>query len=254
MPPLQASQATDRGKVRPENEDRALVEFRGKDLVVAVADGVGGERGGAIASETAVSTLAAAYFEQPRKDPGEALASAMKLANDAVLGAAEQQKLPGAATTVVAAAVRGRKLAIANLGDSRAYVWRRGGIRQVTTDHTGSRARSITRFAGDPRGVHPDMFVESLDPGDRLLLCSDGVTNHVPDADLGRLVGEGDADMAAQRIVRAAVERGGLDNATAVVVVSTARAFAWDRVLLWAFVAVLVFTAVTAAFALQANY
>jgi serine/threonine protein phosphatase PrpC len=243
MKGVEAAQATDAGKVRRYNEDRSLIDARNGDLIVAVADGVGGEHGGDVASEAVVRTLGEAYFAQPRREIGKALASALASVNDAVLGVANQRGLKGAATTVVAAAVHGRRVAIANLGDSRAYLLRGSRIRQVTTDHSGSQPRSITRFAGDPRGVQPDVFMEDLRPGDRLLLCSDGVTVHLDERELAPLLREGDAERAAHRIVKTAVERGGKDNATAVVVVAAPSAFPADRAILWGIV-VLAITAI----------
>ncbi len=230
----QAAAATNIGKIRVHNEDRSVVEYRHGVLVVAVADGVGGEHGGDIASEAAVSELAQAYFRTRRRDIGKNLSAAMTAVNEAVLGAAKAKGLAGAATTVVAAAIKGRRAAIANLGDSRAYLMRKDGLRQVTKDHAGSVARSITRFAGDPRGVHPDVFLEELGPGDRLLLCSDGVTIHLAERDLVSLLARGDAEFAAHRIVREAVARGGRDNATAVVVVVAPRVIRSDVVMLGA--------------------
>lgn len=235
-PRASAAAATDIGSVRQYNEDRSLVEYHHGDLVVAVADGVGGEHGGDVASEAAVNALAQAYLAQPRRDLGRALAAAMRTVNDAVLGAAGKRGVTGAATTLVAAAIRGRRVAIANLGDSRAYLLRRDLLRQVTTNHSGAARRSITRFAGDPRGVQPDVFLEDLWPGDRLLLCSDGVTIHLGEQDLVPLLREGDAENAARQIVRAAVAAGGEDNATAVVVVSAPLMLRWDFVILWAVV------------------
>jgi protein phosphatase len=228
-----AGAATDVGKVRDHNEDRSLVERRDGSLIVAVADGVGGMRGGDAASEAAVSELAKAYFDRGGKDVKKDLLAAMKAANEAVVGMAEKRSLKGASTTLVAAAIRGRRATIANLGDSRAYVLRKGRLRQITTDHTGSLHRSITRFAGDPRGVNPDLFVERLGPGDRLLLCSDGVTIHLEPQDIVPLLSRGAAEDAARALVSAAVQRGGQDNATAVVVVAPPRATRWDIVVLW---------------------
>ncbi len=228
----EAASATDIGRVRKHNEDRSLVEYRDGVLVVAVADGVGGEHGGDVASEAAVTELARAYFATRRRDIGKNLAEALASVNDAVLGAAADRDLRGASTTVVAAAIEGRRAVIANLGDSRAYLMRGGLLRQLTTDHAGPSARSITRFAGDPRGVRPDVFAARLRPGDRLLLCSDGVTIHLSESDIVPLLGRGDAETAAKRLVRAAVERGGRDNATAVVVVAAPSEFQWDIVAL----------------------
>ena len=228
-----AGAATDVGNVREHNEDRSLVERRGDKLVVAVADGVGGAQGGDIASEAAVAELAKAYFERDGRDQRKDLVEAMRAANAAVLETAEQQGLKGAATTLVAAAIKGRTAAIGNLGDSRAYVLRKGVLRQITRDHTGSMNRSITRFAGDPRGANPDVFSERLGPGDRLLLCSDGVTIHLEPNDITPLLANGDAEEAAQSLVSEAVQRGGRDNATAVVVVAAPRQWRWDLVVLW---------------------
>jgi protein phosphatase len=228
-----AGAATDIGKVRGQNEDRALVERRQDTLIVAVADGVGGAHGGDVASETAIAELAKAYFDRGGKDMSRDLVEAMKAANTAVLGTAEQRGLKGAATTLVAAAIKGRRVAIANLGDSRAYVLRKGALRQITRDHTGSVNRSITRFAGDPRGANPDLFTERLGAGDRLLLCSDGVTIHLEPTDIVPLLADGEAEDAARSLVNEAVQRGGRDNATAVVVVIAPTGLRWDLVVLW---------------------
>jgi hypothetical protein len=140
----------------------------------------------------------------------------VQAANAAVLAAAKDERFPNAATTIVAAAIRGRQAAIANLGDSRAYLVRGAVVRQITTDHSGDRASSITRFAGDPRGVQPDIFVETLEPRDRLVLCSDGLTRHVTDAEIGTAVTASSAK-AADALIALARSRGGEDNVTVVV-------------------------------------
>jgi protein phosphatase len=228
-----AGAATDIGKVREHNEDRSLVERRRDTLIVAVADGVGGAQGGDVASEAAIAELVKAYFERGGKNPNKDLVEAMKAANTAVLGTAQEKGLKGAATTLVAAAIKGRRAAIGNLGDSRAYVLRKGVLRQITRDHTGSVNRSITRFAGDPRGANPDVFTERLAPGDRLLLCSDGVTIHLEPNDIVPLLANGDAEDSARSLVSEAVQRGGRDNATAVVVVAAPRQLRWDLLVLW---------------------
>jgi len=88
--------------------------------------------------------------------------------------------------------------------------------RQITTDHSGATPSSITRFAGDRRGVQPDVFVETLQPGDRLVLCSDGLTRHVTDAEISVAVAD-PAAKAADALVALARSRGGQDNITVVV-------------------------------------
>lgn len=180
-----------------------------------MADGVGGEAGGEIASGAAVDALAST-FEFRAADITGALAASMRAANDAVLRAAEERAKPNAASTMVAAVSRGRQLAIANLGDSRAYLVRDGAARQVTADHAGATPNSITRFLGDPRGVAPDVFVEVLRRRDRLVLCSDGLTRHVTAEEIAELSRER-PDHAAKALVDLANERGGEDNITVVI-------------------------------------
>jgi protein phosphatase len=202
--------------VRENNEDRYLVREGGNATLLAVADGVGGEAGGETASAAAIDALAASFFGAgPGRPAADRLAAAIRRANDAVLGAADKSGQPGAASTLVAAAIAGDSAVIGNLGDSRAYLLRDGEIRLVTTDHAGEFQSSITRFVGDPRGVQPDVFVEALRPGDRLLLCSDGLTRHVPDAEIATTVW-GDLDRAATALVDLAKSRGGEDNITVV--------------------------------------
>lgn len=203
--------------MRERNEDRWLVRDYPGTMLLAVADGVGGEEGGEIASTAAIEALGSAfvapsYFEVARSS----LSVAVQAANRAVLDAAKSERVPNAATTIVAAAVRGRQVAIANLGDSRAYLVRGGAIRQITTDHSGDRASSITRFVGDPRGVQPDIFVETLEPNDRIILCSDGLTRHVADAEIGAAVA-GASAKAVDALIALARSRGGEDNVTVVV-------------------------------------
>ena len=211
-----------------------------------MADGVGGEAGGDVASSAAVDAVASA-FEFRAADTAAALASAMRTANDAVLRAAEERAKPNAASTMVAAAARGRHLAVANLGDSRAYLVRDGVARQVTADHAGTTPNSITRFLGDPRGVAPDVFVEVLRRRDRLLLCSDGLTRYVTAEEIATLA-QGDPGRAAKALVDLANERGGEDNVTVVLYAPTWRSFAprLGVALLIAFVLVAVIMAAAA--------
>jgi len=203
--------------VRENNEDRYLVREGGKTTLLAVADGVGGEAGGEMASAAAIDALAASFFAaKPDRPAADTLAAAIRSANDAVLGAAGKSGQQGAASTLVAAAVAGMSAVIGNLGDSRAYLLRDGEIHLVTADHAGESVSSITRFVGDPRGVQPDVFVETLRPGDRLLLCSDGLTRHVPDDEIASTVRRRDLDPAAAALVDLARSRGGEDNITVV--------------------------------------
>jgi protein phosphatase len=184
--------------------------------LLAVADGVGGESGGEIASAAAIDGLASA-FDFGSADVAAALGNATRAANDAVLRATSQKGHATAASTLVAATVRGRMCAVANLGDSRAYLVRGGAAQQLTADHSGDLANSITRFVGDPRGVAPDVFTEKLRPRDRLVLCSDGLTRHVPPEEIARAATTAAPARAAATLVDLANARGGRDNVTVIV-------------------------------------
>jgi len=209
---------SDTGRVRERNEDRWLARRYAGTVLLAVADGVGGSSGGDIASGVTVETLAAVFAAPTfRESARSALADAIGRANAAVLRRSAELGHPQAASTLVAAAIRGREACVANVGDSRAYLIRRGTPRQITTDHAGGPASSITRFVGDARGVQPDIFVEILQPGDRLVLCSDGLTRHVSDAEIAECVATDDPARAADRLVGMANARGGLDNVTVLI-------------------------------------
>lgn len=203
--------------MRERNEDRWLTRDYAGVTLLAVADGVGGEAGGEVASTAAIEGLAKAFAPPSFRDSTRtALGDAVQGANASVLEASRDERLSRAATTLVAAAIRGRQAAIANLGDSRAYLVRGQEIRQLTTDHSGDRESSITRFLGDPRGVQPDIFVETLQPADRLVLCSDGLTRHVADAEIASAMRD-DPARAADALVALARSRGGEDNVTVIV-------------------------------------
>lgn len=209
---------SDTGRVREGNEDRWLVRRYGSTVLLAVADGVGGSSGGEIASGVTVETLAASFAAPRSKESARtALAGAIQRANEAVLRRSAELGHPQAASTLVAVAIRGRDACIANLGDSRAYLIRHGAARQLTTDHSGGSASSITRFLGDARGVQPDIFVETLRPGDRLVLCSDGLTRTVSDDEIAARATGTDPARAADELVALANERGGQDNVTVII-------------------------------------
>jgi serine/threonine protein phosphatase PrpC len=221
---------SDTGRVREGNEDRFIVREKDGTVLIAVADGVGGGPGGEIAADAAVEMLASRFFEKAAGlSVEDRLAEAIRDANTAVLEAAERSGKQEAASTLVAAAVRGDRAVIANLGDSRAYLVRAGAPHQLTEDHAASVAHGITRFVGDPRGVQPDVFVEDLRAGDRLVLCSDGLTRHVEPAEIAAHASGRDLDRAATSLVDLANARGGEDNVTLVVFAAEQRGGAASR-------------------------
>jgi protein phosphatase len=224
---------TDRGPVRRENQDAfRLIRLEGPALGLIVADGMGGQNGGREAAEAAVAA-ATVRLALPGHGDG-LLRAAIDLANEAVAGV--RRSLGGnPGTTMVAAVMSGGDLTVANTGDSRAYLVRAGGALQLTADHSmvaeevragrldAKAARSdprrnyITRaLLGDP--VEPDLTHTSLEPGDVVLLCTDGLWGSLEDAEIGRLLSAGVAPAeAVRRIVAAALAAGSTDNVTALV-------------------------------------
>jgi serine/threonine protein phosphatase PrpC len=234
MSPLKlvAAGVTDVGQVRDGNEDGFLDEARRLNLV-AVADGMGGHRGGEVASATALEALRRAMAS------GQALPDAIEGANDAVLEkSGSDYQLQGMGTTLTAGTLgTDGNMLIGHVGDSRAYLLRDGQLTQITDDHslveemvrggelTPEQAEShpqrsiITRALGIDPAVDVDVYPVELRPGDRILLCSDGLTTMVRTDEIEEiLAAEPDARRAAQRLVDAANAAGGEDNITALVV------------------------------------
>jgi len=222
---------TDPGLTRPQNEDSMLVE----PPLYAVADGMGGHRAGEVASRVALEELLA---NAPRSADSKALARAVRAANRAVIDSAEKTRTrSGMGTTVTAAMVDGTHIAIAHVGDSRAYLLHEGRLTRITDDHsmvadlvrqgalTEEDARFhpqrsvITRALGSDRNMLADLYDVQAVAGDRLLLTTDGLTGMIPDdyiCDL--LAAESDPDAAAAKLVEAANRAGGYDNITVIVV------------------------------------
>ncbi|MBW3601220.1 MAG: Stp1/IreP family PP2C-type Ser/Thr phosphatase [Actinobacteria bacterium] len=233
---LTASARSDRGRVREGNEDSLYVGTS----VFAVADGMGGHVAGEVASETALTPLADLDGRElaDEEEASRALAEAIDTANGLVVErAAQNPDYRGMGTTLTAVLVRQGRLHLAHVGDSRAYLLRRGEpIVQLTTDHTLveqlvregrlSRAEAathpqrsvITRAVGvEPRVQVDSLPPTELQPDDQVLLCSDGLTGPVDDDEIARILHEDpDADSACQALVDAANANGGPDNITVV--------------------------------------
>ena len=231
---LRAGSATDVGLVRPSNEDRLLVA----SPLFAVADGMGGAAAGEVASSTAVQGLLDAFQAAGEATP-QTLIAAARSANRAVWEQAEANpEMRGMGTTLVALAlVDGGRLAAVNIGDSRLYLLRADDFRQVTSDHNlvaelvaegriskeeaevHPRRNIMTRALGVDPEVDVDLFVEDPRPGDRYLLCSDGLPRELRDEHIASLLRRfADPQEAAKELVDEAKRRGGNDNITAVVV------------------------------------
>ena len=230
-----ATAQTDRGKRRKRNEDSVLA--REEDGIFVVADGMGGYRGGEIASKLAVSTIERAFvtktFDGPADDaiPRRAseLVRAIQMANEAILERAESDnQLTGMGTTICAARFSANKqrLYVGHVGDSRVYCFRGGKLRQMTSDHTmrdlgvtGEGAAHLSRAVGVWPVVPIDVVFGKPQPGDLYVLCSDGLTKMVTDEDIrSMLASSATPAIVAEALVKAANEHGGKDNVSVIVV------------------------------------
>jgi protein phosphatase len=221
---------TDVGRVRDGNEDSYVVDER--LALFAVADGMGGHRGGEVASATAVEALRAAVAS------GRSIDAAVKAANAAVLERASRDpELAGMGTTMTAVvAFGGSSLLIAHVGDSRAYLLRDGRLERRTEDHslveelvregrlTPEQAEShpqraiVTRALGVDEDIDVDLYTIDARAADRVIVCSDGLTTMLREREVERIArGEDDPQRCAEKLVDAAVEAGGEDNVTVVV-------------------------------------
>jgi protein phosphatase len=228
--------ATDAGKVRANNEDALLVGEGRDETLFVVADGIGGFEAGEVASRIAVDVL-------KELEPGASFEAAIREANRRILAVGRgDEKLSGMGTTIVAVRFGGTReepvAEIAHVGDSRAYLLRGGSLRPLTEDHSlvaelvrsGDLTRDqaaehpqknlITRALGAEEEVEVDTSVLPVEARDRLLLCSDGLSDMVPEASIGELLTDspGDPATSAQRLLSAALDAGGTDNVTVVVV------------------------------------
>jgi protein phosphatase len=241
--------ATDPGKRRTNNEDSYLLDDGLR--LYAVADGVGGQAAGEVASRIAVETLrselsvplgrdeaAPSFGVSPEEAPElAALHQAVLLANRKVREAADRDpSLSGMATTLTSLALRRMTAFIAHVGDSRAYLFRAGRLRQLTVDHsfvselvragalTPELARVhparhvITRAVGIDDDVTPECMAVAARENDLFLLCTDGLTEMAEDEDISRVLASLSPRDAAQALIDLANEHGGVDNITALVV------------------------------------
>jgi protein phosphatase len=222
-----AAAATDIGQVREGNEDAYLV----LPPLFAVADGMGGHRGGEVASNLALQTIQSLFESRE----GE-LTEQVERANRAVFERSQvDREVAGMGTTLTAALVEGARARLAHVGDSRAYLLRAGELHLLTEDHTLVHRmvqegeitpaeaethphRSIlTRALGVEDVLQVDEGEVELVVGDRLLLCTDGLTAMVSEREIRAVLADTpDPHEAVERLVRAANEAGGIDNITVV--------------------------------------
>ena len=222
---------SDRGLVRANNEDSA---YAGPHLLV-LADGMGGHAAGEVASQLMVE-----HLEHLDRDPEDAdmlalLGAAAEDGNASIeASVAEHPEQAGMGTTLTAAMFNGRELGLIHVGDSRGYLLRDGELRQLTVDDTfvqslvndGKLApedvsshpqKSLILKAYTGRAVEPHLELIQVQPGDRILLCSDGLSDPVTQQTIQLALGDGTPEMAANRLIELALRSGGPDNVTVVV-------------------------------------
>ena len=239
---LRTFSITDIGKKRKLNQDYVFASDKplgNLPNLFIVADGMGGHNAGDYASKYTVETMKEEVARSFEKNPVRILGKAITVANDHIRQkASEEAALSGMGTTVVAATCLGDKyLEVANVGDSRLYVVNDRKIEQITRDHSlveemvrmggidRASARShpdkniITRAIGAKDTVDVDFFSVELEPGDIILMCSDGLTNMLEDEEIHMIMSsQGSVEEKAEELVRAANNNGGRDNIAVIIV------------------------------------
>jgi len=244
-PGMEAASLTDVGLQRENNEDSYLywepesdADFRRKGRLAVVADGMGGYDGGQEASRLAVETVRHIYDREFKGDPQQTLSAAFQSAHDSIQRyALEHPQFHGMGTTCTALAIIGPDLYFAHIGDSRLYLVRDGALTRLTRDHSyvgrlvengivrSEDAEShpqrhiLTAALGSGRDIVPHIPEQpiELEESDVLVLCTDGLWSLVPERDLAHVAQANPPAEACAKLVRMALERGGPDNITVVV-------------------------------------
>lgn len=227
---------TDKGKKRESNQDSFLVDDRLGLFIVA--DGVGGHTGGEVASALAVETVheVVAHPKANQFKPKEVLYQAYEEASHRIFDRAAQEiRLNGMGTTMVMGYYRDTKLYVANVGDSRCYLFRKPYLWQMTEDHSlineqirlglmsEEQARKqlgknvITRSVGFERDVFPDILEREVSSGDTFLFCSDGLSGMVSDPDMTNILNNTTPEKLTQSLIEKALDHGGDDNVTVLI-------------------------------------
>jgi PPM family protein phosphatase len=244
-PGVEVASLTDVGRQRSNNEDSHLYwepdsdeEFLRLGRLAVVADGMGGYEGGQEASRLAVETVQNIYSNAVGKDPQAVLLEALAVAHAGIQNyALEHMELQGMGTTCTALSLVGRQLSFAHVGDSRLYLIRGGMISRLTRDHSyvGRLVESgivreedaeshpqrhiLTAALGSGRELTPDVPQHplALGIGDMIVLCTDGLWGVVPEPDLAKIVQANTPVESCVALVKMALERGGPDNITVLV-------------------------------------
>lgn len=204
----------------------------------AVADGMGGPPGGDVASRLAVTSLCDYMTEHPGLPADDSLRGGFRKAQQVILGEAERMpELREMGTTLVAARIAVNEISVAHIGDSRAYLFREGKLLPLTEDHSvvndgirmgmlsreaarlDPRRHILTRALGSDAPAEPSLAHAVMEPGDRLLLCTDGLTGMIDDSVIAGCLSRREPPIdCCRRLVEAALDAGGSDNITVVLV------------------------------------
>ncbi len=233
--------STDIGRRREKNQDYYFTSEEPVGILpnlFIIADGMGGHRAGDFASRQVVETMSAVAEETKEGEVEDVLRNCVERANEALCAySATHEEVRGMGSTVVAAVLTDRTLHIANVGDSRLYLVGDDGIRQLTTDHSlvhemlmrgeideetarvHPKRNIITRALGTADFVEVDLFTEELKKGEKILMCTDGLTNMVENDEIRSvLTGTDDLTENTERLIELANEHGGRDNITVIAI------------------------------------
>ena len=234
---FEAAGASDQGRTRKTNEDAYGLSIRNAEGACdfVVCDGMGGAAAGEIASRLAVEAMMRA-MSRAALTP-ETFQQAVDAANDSVRRSAERDPArAGMGTTLVALATRGNRAWVAHVGDSRCYRVRDGKLERLTLDHslvdeqvrlgqltpaqaeTSPMRNVITRAVGVAEELELEIVTGPADPGDIFVICSDGLTKHLRDDEILEFAAGRNTQAACEVMLELALERGGLDNVTVIVV------------------------------------
>ncbi len=224
---------SDIGRKRTNNQDSFLVNEAWK--LFSVADGMGGHSGGEVASALAIRTLDKVFQEMRDSTVAQKLQESFRLCNRVIFDQARANpRLQGMGTTMTAAAIDGQYVHVAQVGDSRCYLYRAGELFQITEDHSqvyellkagliseenmGSVHKNvITRSVGYEENVQVDLFTRLAGSGDRYLICSDGLSGMVSAQQIAQILQNFDPEDSVRNLVDLANHQGGEDNISVIV-------------------------------------
>ena len=237
---MKAFGITDIGRTRKNNQDYLYISEKplgNLPNVYIVADGMGGHKAGEVASKSAVETIITSITSTELKDPVSIIQEAVTTANNEIFYMSKDHpEFEGMGTTLVITTICRHDFYVANIGDSRLYLIN-DDIHQITRDHsyveemvsrgeidkdsarTHEKKNVITRAVGVETGTFADYFQVKYKEGDKILMCSDGLSNMITDADLKRIVKKNiPVEEIVNELVYTANHNGGADNITAIVV------------------------------------